>query len=488
MWQNFFKTAFRNLGKHKSFSAINIAGLTLGLTACLLIGLFVRDEKQYDTFIPDGDRVFRVYNEYTNSEGTDNRAPAPPMFATTLKKEFPEVEQTARVLMLQETKTLFEVGAKKLYEQSGYFVDSTFFNVFPLPFVSGSPAKALDDPKSIVLSQDMANRLFGSVDPVGKQVLMNKTPLQVTGVFKAAPKFHLQFHYMLPLSAAGLPQERMESWGWQQFYNYVKVKKGANVKALETKFQKLVQQETDRFNKDGSKSLNVPHLQPLRKIHLYSASFKMDAAIRGNSVYVTALTLIAIFILLIACFNFINLATAKSLQRAKEVGVRKSIGASRNQLLYQFIGETTLLAYISHFIAVILTFLLLPTLNNFTDKQISVAVFSSPLLLIFLLLLAFVVGVLAGFYPALVLSRFQPVKVLKGSVVTDAAPGKTPWLRHTLVVVQFALSVLLIISALVVFQQVSYLHHKDLGFSKEQILFFPMRGDSLFKNNEAFKN
>ena len=227
--------------------------------------------------------------------------------------------------------------------------------------------------------------------------------------------------------------------------------------------------------------------QRLQKIHLYSANFKFDLAQRGNITYVRALTIIAIFILLIACFNFINLATAKSLQRAKEVGVRKTIGADRKQLIFQFIGETVFLTFISILISIAAGILLLPWLNQFTGKNISFALFANPFVLLLFIILTLLVGILAGFYPALVLSSFKPLKVLKGAVNNHSA-GKTPWLRHGLVVVQFTLSVLLIISAVVVFRQVNYLHNKDLGFAKDQIMFFPMRGDNMFKNDEAFKN
>ena len=487
MIRNFFKIAFRNITRHKGFSFINIAGLTLGLTACLLIGLFVWDENQYDKFLPGGDRVYRVYIEYTNNEGTQEMAVAPPMFATTLDQDFPEVEKTARVMMQAEYKRLFEAGKNKLYEQSGFYVDSTFFDVFPLVFKYGSSTKALDDPASIVISEEMAERFFGDENPVGKQMLIDKTPLQVKGVFEKNPKFHLQFNFLRPLAAVQLPAERMQSWGWHQFVNYVKVKKETNVKALELKFQNDVKQKSKSSNNDATTS-DKPFFQALKDIHLYSANFKFDLAQRGNITYVNALSIIAVFILLIACFNFVNLATAKSLQRAKEVGVRKAVGADRKHLIFQFIGETVLFTFISIVISVILTFLFLPWLNHFTNKHISFALFADPVVLLLLLALTLFVGIIAGFYPALVLSGFNPVKVLKGSVSGDEQPGKIPWLRHGLVVTQFALSVLLIISALVVFKQVDYLHNKDLGFNKEQIMFFPMRGDNMFKNVDAFKN
>ncbi|MGN6341554.1 MAG: ABC transporter permease [Ginsengibacter sp.] len=486
MIKNYFKIAFRNITRHKGFSFINIAGLTLGFTACILIGLFVWDENQYDKFLPDGDQVYRVYNHYTNNEGSEDRAPAPPMFATTLKQDFPEVEQTARVLMQPENKTLFEAGNKKIYEQDGYYVDSTYFDVFPLTFRYGTPLKALNDPSSIVISENMANVFFGNANPVGKQLLMDKTPFTIKGVFVKNPKFHMQFNYLVPLAAAHIPPERMQSWQWQQFYNYVKLKRGTNVPLLQSKFRADVNQKSASFMKE-TQSSNKPVFQPLQKIHLYSANFKYDLAQRGNITYIRALTIIAIFILLIACFNFINLATAKSLQRAKEVGVRKTIGADRKQLIFQFIGETVFLTFISILVSIAASIVLLPWLNQFTGKNISLALFANPFVMLLFVMLTLTVGILAGFYPALVLSNFKPLKVLKGTV-TDQAAGKTPWLRHALVVVQFTLSVLLIISVVIVFRQVNYLHNKDLGFIKDQIMFFPMRGDNMFKNDEIFKN
>lgn len=487
MLHNFFKVALRNIYRHKGFSFINIAGLTLGLTTAMLIGLFVWDEKQYDQFLPEGEQVYRIYNETTNNEGSRLVAPVPPMFASTLQQDFPQVEKTARVMMQPQYKRLFEAGNIKLYEESGFYVDSTFFDIFPLTFRYGSPKGALDDPSSIVLSEEMAYRFFGNENPVGKSMLIEKQPFLVKGVFQKNPKFHLQFNFLVPMAAAGIPAERMQSWGWQQFYNYLKVKKGTDVQKLEAQFNKTVAQKTQTLNQEDRMSYKV-YFQPLQDIHLYSADFKYDMAVRGNITYVRALTIIAVFILLIACFNFINLATAKSLQRAKEVGVRKSIGANRKQLMIQFTGETILLTFISMILSVVLTALLLPMLNQFTDKQIVFPLFTNPMVLLLLLLLTIAVGVLAGFYPALVLSGFQPVKVLKGNTVSEVLPGRIPWLRHGLVVTQFTLSVLLIISALVVYRQVNYLHNKDLGFSKEQIMFFPMRGDTLFRQYESFKN
>ncbi|WP_210464790.1 ABC transporter permease [Rufibacter roseolus] len=486
MFQNYFKIAYRNLLRHKGFSFINIAGLALGLTACLLLGLFVYDELQYDKFLPEGDRVYRVYNNVTSEESTDQITCVPPMFGTTIQENFPEAETVLRIIMQPwEGKSLVEFGDKRMYEKGGLISDPTFFQVFPLKFIYGSPEKALDDPTSVVISDKFADRVFGNVDPVGKKISIDKSSFLVKGVFESNPKFHIPVNFVVNLAIMQLEPERMKSWGWQQFYTYVKLKKGTDANLLQTKFRAEVKKQIDP---ETHKPHNYePVFQPLKEVHLYSASFKFDQSLRGNITYVKALSVIAVFILVIACFNFVNLATAKSLQRAKEVGVRKTIGASRGQLMLQFLGETLLLTFISVVFAAALTSLLLPSLNAFTEKEMSFNVFSSPGLLLLLLGLLLIVGILAGLYPALVLANFKPVSVLKGGLASTNGPGKTPWLRHSLIVLQFSLSVFLIICAVVVYQQVSFLHNKDLGFNKDQIMFFEMRGNNMYQNYETFK-
>jgi len=485
MIKNYFKIALRNLKRHLGFSFINIAGLTLGLTSCILIGLFVWDEKQFDQSVPDGDQIYRVYDQRTRETGAAKTATSPPMFATTLQNDYPEVDTTARIIMIQ-LRGLFESGDKKLYEENAIVTEPGFFKMFPLQLKYGSYDKLLEDPSSIVLSEEMSTRYFGKENPVGKTILFNRLPNKIAAVLKRNAKFHLNINYMLPLSSLQLPAERMKSWQWHQFYTYVKLKKGAKADLLEQKFQKYVVEKINPTMKDDGLSL-LPFLQPLHKIHLYSADFKFDNAIRGNILYVKGLGLIAIFILIIACFNFINLSTAKSLQRAKEVGVRKSIGANRRQLISQFIGETIILTLISILISIVIVILLVPALNHFTGKEISYQLFIDPLLIAIVLLGSSLIGILAGFYPAMVLSGFRPISVLKSSIFSGRS-GKIEWLRHGLVVVQFSLSALLIVSAIVVYQQVNFLHNKDLGFNKEEIMFFPMQGDRMFRDYAAFKN
>ncbi|MDF7815640.1 ABC transporter permease [Hymenobacter sp. YC55] len=487
MFKNYLKVAYRNLVRHKGFSFLNIAGLALGLTACLLIGLFVFDELQYDKAVPEGNQVYRVYTEYTKNETLETFAVVPPMFASTMKQEFPEVEQTMRILM-NSSISLFEVGDKKIYLENGLIADSTFFDVFPLPFKYGSPKEALAGTRSIVLAEETAKTLFNDQDPVGKEVKISKTTFIVKGVLRnSLSKFHLKINYVLPLAAAEIPAERMKSWGWQQFYTYVKLKPGTDAQQTQAKLQNYIVQKVRNLDKKDPITY-VPFLQRLTDIHLHSASFKFDLAVRGNITYVKALSLIAAFVLLIACFNFVNLATAKSMQRAKEVGIRKTIGASQQQLMLQFLTETVLLTFVSVLVAAVLTSLVLPTLNDFTGKDMSFNLLAQPIIPLLLMMLTVVVGLVAGFYPALVLSGFQPIKVLKRSVASEGMFGRVQWLRHGLIVVQFSLSIFLIVSAIVVFLQVDYLHNKDLGFNREQIMFFPMRGENMTKSYEAFKS
>src|SRR5687767_9202233 len=314
MLSNFFKISLRNLARHKGFSFINLSGLTLGLTACLLIGLFVRDERSYDKFVPHGERIYRIYSEGAGVAGGEKMVTTPPMISTALQQEFPEVDLTLRLMKIY-SKDLFEAGDKKFYEEGGVYADSTFFEMFPLTFLKGSPEKVLYDPASIVLSESMAERYFGRENPVGRELLFNKNPMVVKGVYRQEPMFHLQLNYIIPMSGAGLPPERLQSWGWQQMNNYVRLRPGASAAALQQKFQNWLKQNVHPIQKANDDDPSLSFFQPLHQVHLYSASFKNEwLAVRGNITYVRALTIIAVFILLIACFNFVNLATAQSLK------------------------------------------------------------------------------------------------------------------------------------------------------------------------------
>ena len=409
-------------------------------------------------------------------------APVPPAYSSRLQR-YPEIDRTTRILMAGD-KFLVELDDKKNYEEKGWFIEPSFFTIFPLKFLRGNPAIALTDPATVVISEDMATRYFGTENPIGKTIKIDKRDYGVCAVLAKLPgHFHLDFHYLMPLSSAGIPPQRMESWEWNQFYTYIKLKPGTKAGLLLSKFQTYIKE--DIFPTLNRSSHSLPFFQSLKDIHLKSADFVYDNAIRGNITYVKALTTIALFVLAIACFNFINLATARSLKRAKEIGIRKVVGADRRQLVVQFIGETILLSIFSMTLATFFTWLILPLLNQFTGKAIYFNPLTNPVVILILIVAAVVIGILAGIYPALILSGFQPVKVLKN--LRQANNSNTPWLRQGLVLIQFSLSTFLILSAIMVYRQTEFLNNKDLGFNKEQVVYFQMRGD-VEKHLETFKS
>lgn len=481
MVRNLLKFSLRNIRRHKSYSALNITGFSLGILACLLIGLFIYDENGFDRQVPHGERIFRAYYTIASDEGNTICATTPPTFATTLKQEFPEVEQTLRFLSIK-SKLLFGYGDVKTYEEGGILSDPNFTELFPLHMEEGAAVANLTGTKSVLISDVLAQKLFGKEPALQKAVIIGKNPYTVTGVYKKDPHFHLDVNYILPLASQNIPEDRLGDWGWYGFYTYVLVKPSASVAALEKKYQAFV---NPFVNKPGADRKFTPHFQPLPAIHLYSAAFEYDLAVKGNITYVRVFIVIILFLLLIASFNFVNLAIARALQRAKEVGVRKSIGASRGQLIAQFLAETFILTFVSAGIAFVATCVTLPFLNQFTGKAIPYAVLFSPSSISLLLLLVLVISVIAGMYPAFVLSGFKPTSVLKG--LLDGTATKKVVIRQGLVVVQFSLSVLMMIAAIVVIRQVAYMHKKSLGFKKEQLLLFSVPGTALDENADVLR-
>lgn len=485
MFLNYLKSAVRSFVRYKGFALINIASLAIGIIGCLLIGLFVADELSYDRKVPDGDRIYRLYEEWKQVNNTVLGAPVPPMYGTYLKDVYPDVESVGRMIMLND-EYLVESGEIKNYEARGFFVDTTFLELFKFRFTEGNAESSLQAPDRVVLSKEMARRYFGNTSAVGKTLIIDKTNYTVDGVFDELPvRFHLDFSYLMSLSSMGLPADRMKQWTWHQFYTYVKFKPGTDAEKVEKDFRDYVRKEIVPLDEsDGSEFM--PKFQPLYDIHLKSADFTYDNAIRGNITYVKALTVIALFVLFTACFNFINLATARSFKRSREIGVRKVIGARRKQLIQQFISETVLLSLIAVIIGIVATVLLLPELNEFTGKSIVFNPFSNFIQGILILITGGIIGLIAGLYPAFVLSSFRPVKVLKGARVTDKGLSSA-WLRKALVVLQFAISVLLIISTMIVYRQTIFFTNTDLGFDKEQVISFQTRGDAGDKV-ESLKN
>lgn len=485
MIKNYLKVALRNLLRYKGFSFLNIASLSIGITGCLVIALFVWDELQYDKFIKGHENIYRIYTKRTDNQGTTSMATVPPMYSTYMKQNYPEVDSTLRIMLLSN-KVLVEVGDVQVYEDKWLATEPSFFDFFPLKFIKGEQATGLTDPSSVVITEDFAKKFFGSQDPIGKVIKINKNDITVKGVLANLPThFHLDFKFLIPIASLGLPAERMKSWGWNQFFTYIRVKPGTNIDQVKSKFYPVVtKQNESEVNRADDKY--EPFFQKLKNIHLQSADFKFDIAKRGNESYVKALIIIALFVLVIACFNFINLATARSFRRAKEIGVRKVVGAGRKQLLFQFTGESILLSVISIIIATGVTVLLLPSLNSFTGKTISFNPVTNPFLGSLLIGAAILIGIIAGIYPALVLSGFKAIKVLKGMKPGGDSRSAASWLRQGLVVIQFALSALLIICTTIVYNQINYLHEKDLGFNKDEVVFFPLRR-TVSNKLDAFK-
>ncbi len=482
MWRNYLKTGLRNLIKYKGYSLTNILGLATGLSVCLLIGLFVWDEQQFDKDHPDGERIFRAYNQRFTNEGATFWASGSPQIGPVMKSDFPEVEETLRMYSIRQ-KLLFKRGDKSFLEENGFYTEDPIFKFFRLPFLYGDPATALSYPNGIVLTEPIAVKYFGEENPVGKPLTINNQELQVTGVLAAlSPHFHLDFNFLLPFSELEkqVSKERIQSWIWQDFYTYIKLNPGTDVERLKTKLPAFVEKYAHPQTKEMG-FYYYTYLQPVKDIHLQSADFQNDAAIRGNQRYVTGLSVIGLFLLLIACINFVNLTTAKAVRRAKEVGVRKATGALRGQLILQFISESVILSAAATALATVVAVALVPYLNAFTEKSLKFPVLGDPAILAGLAGLALFTGMVAGIYPSVVLSGFRPIHALKAGI--QQGGGHVQWLRKGLVVLQFGLSILMIIGTLAVYRQVKYMNNKDMGFQREQLMVFPMRA-KMFENPE----
>lgn len=485
MLRHYFKVSIRNLLKNRESSIINILGLTIGLSGCLLIGLFVNDELQFDKHHPNSDRLYRVYAESFGVGGEAIMATTSPRIGTAFKEDFPEITETLRMFQTRQ-KFLFKRGDQGYMEEGGFFAEPLVFDLFDLPLLYGDAAAALAEPDAVVLSAGLAKKYFGEENPVGQELTINAKPAKVTGVLKElSPHFHLDFKFLFSFETLlrMVSEERIRDWIWQDFINYVQVHPQTDLAALETKIdeyaEKNIHPKTQKLN-----FYYNPRLQKVEDIHLYSANFRNDVAVRSNHIYVKGLVGVGLFLLLIACINFINLATARAVQRAKEVGVRKTSGALRGQLALQFIGEAIIVVFIAALLALLLGNILLPFLNDFTGKSISFHWYSNPTFLSISLSAILLAGLLAGAYPSFVLSGFRPIDALKAASFSPS--NHVHWFRKGLVILQFSLSILLIISLLIISQQISHLSKKDMGFQKDQLLHFPMRG-KLFKNPEIAK-
>jgi putative ABC transport system permease protein len=494
MFKNYFKVAIRNLWKNKTFSLINIAGLAIGLSCFLLISLYVLDELSFDKYNKKADRICRI-NADIRFGGNNLHLPVTSdMMGAALKKDYPQIEEFTRIYNSNGSK-LIKKGNEYINEPNVAHVDSTFFHVFTIPAIAGDTRTALNEPNTVVLTESAAKKYFGTIEVLGKSIETNdnnRTLYKITAVVQDVPQnshFHLDFFFSM--------KNVDYSWGEylsHNFHTYLLFKKGVNYKGFEKNFSQYIDKyvipqakqymninSMSDFEKAGNR-LDYT-LTPLTRIHLHSdRSFELSPS--GNIQYVYIFSAVALFILLIACINFMNLTTARSANRAKEVGIRKVLGTERKNLVTQFLTESTLMVLVALLIAITVAYFILPLFNEVANKKMTLSSLFSPLILPLLMALPFAVGLLAGSYPAFFLSAFRPIEVLKGRLTLGAKNGG---LRSLLVVFQFATSIILIIGTIVIYRQLHYIQNKNLGFNKDQVLII---NDTyvLDKNVDAFKN
>ena len=482
MIKNYLITALRNLRKQKFYSGINVLGLTIGMSCCLLILLYVRHELSYDKFHTKADRIYRVVTDIKTSTETIHGDGCAGPVGPYLRKEFPEVVSSVRV---NPASYVLQKGEDKYQEDHMLEADSTFFKIFDFKLLKGDPEKALVLPFSLVLSEEVAKKYFGDENPVGQSLrLNNEYDATVTGVMENVPtNSEFQFDIVLSLSTVTekFTPHTDEAWGNFGYYTFVLLPEQHDYKRLESKLQTFIDSHTVQMGKEVNMHYSL-FLEPLPDVYLHSSRLAPEY---GNIHNIYIFSVIAVFILVLACVNFMNLAIARSVERSREVGVRKVIGASRKQLAFQFLGESLIFSFVSCLLAIVLSEALLPVFNQISGKIITTSLMHNPDVWMTFALIVPLVGLLAGTYPAIILSGFRPVTVLKGKF---SGNKKGIALRKTLVVFQFAVSIALIIGTIVVYKQLGFLRSQPLGFNQNQMMILPVLGDEeVGKNCEVIK-
>ncbi|RYY54256.1 MAG: ABC transporter permease [Chitinophagaceae bacterium] len=467
MFRNYLKIALRNILRHKAYSFINIAGLSVGIACSVLILLWVRHEKSYDRFHASAGEIYRITCAANDFQAAVN----PGIMSPTLKAEIPAIRNYVR--FSHPSPTLFESGNRKFEEQQVFYADSTLLTVFSFRLKEGNPATAMSRPDGVLLTESMAVKYFGDKPALG-QVLRkdNSTPVTVTGVFADIPgNSHLQFDFIMPMDAIANSNRDLKEQVWDNFnfYAYLLVDPNSNsaesVATITAKMNALYKTKMPEFQVSF-------RLQPLTDIHLHS-HLQVDLPGHGNVQYVNIFLVVAIFILVVACINFMNLATARSARRAREVGIRKVSGALRQQLIFQFLGESMIISLIALLIAIALLLVFLPLFSSVAGKDIPYSAMDGQFWLGILGITLFT-GLLSGSYPALFLSGFRPVKVLKGSL---RKAGGSLVFRNSLVVTQFIVSIVLLVGTLVVYRQLQFIRNRSMGFDRENLLYISITGD-----------
>ena len=492
MLQNYFKLAVRNILKHKFFSAINILGMSIGIAACLLILLYVVDELSFDRFHANADRIYQVGLQAKIGDQDVTTANTCPPMAETLVEEVPGVEAATRISNFWGTPSL-KYGDKAFTEEKVFHADSNFFEFFGYKLLEGDIETALKEPNTVVLARSIATKYFGNESPLGKLITVGgHQTYTITGVAEDAP-LNSHFIFKVLLSSASAEQMQRNAWLNNFLYTYFRTDEHTNVSDIESKFPDLVTKyvgpEVERFMgvsmKDMEKSGGAYgyFTTPVTDIHLRSTT-RDGLEPAGNIMYVYFFGGIGLFIVIIACINFMNLSTARSAGRAKEVGLRKTLGSLRSQMVRQFLAESILYSFLAVVVALVLCYLLLPQFNLLAGKQLGMTVFMQPVFVVAIIALILFVGVVAGSYPAFYLTSFSAVEVLKGKV---RAGMKSKGVRSGLVVLQFGLSIFLIIFTGIVFQQIRFMQQRNLGIDKHNILIIPNAG-LLGEHKNAFKN
>lgn len=491
MIRNFLKVAWRNLIKNRTFSIINITGLAAGLTCFILIALYVVDELSYDRYNEKADRIFRVNSDIRFGGADLKLAVASDPMGATLKKDYPQVEEYVRFYASGGAKQI-KKGDQYIFEAAVVHADSTLFNVFTLPALQGNTSTALNEPNTVVITASTAKKYFETTNAVGKVLEADGTPYKVTAVIRDMPRnSHFLADFIFSMDNVDY------NWGQYLSHNhqtYILLKPGTDAKAFEKNFKQYIEKyvvpqarqfmsinSMEEFEKAGNKLEYT--LMPLTDIHLHSDRVA-EMGVNGNIQYVYVFGAVALIVLLIACVNFMNLSTARSANRAREVGIRKVLGTGRGSLIKQFLLESILTTFLASLIAITAAVMLLPWFNSLASKSLSADGMFDGRILPFLILLPVIIGMLAGSYPALYLSSFRPIAVLKGKL---SAGVKKSMVRNVLVVFQFATCIFLVIGTIVVYNQLRFIQSKKLGFNKEQVLMIDDVGE-LGAGRTAFKN
>jgi putative ABC transport system permease protein len=483
MFKNYLVSALRNLNKHKGYSLINIVGLAIGMTCCILIMLWVADELSFDRFHENSDRIYRL--------GLDANLGAPLVApvsngpsAPAMIEEYPEVINAVRID--RPGRVAVKYGEREFFEENVTYADNSIFDIFTFPFTKGDPSSALLTAYSVVITEDMAEKYFGGEDPIGKTLQFDgNADFTITGVIKNLPhNSHLQFDMIRSFET--LYQEQrgaIEQWMGFRFFTYLLLADNIDFTELENKFPALVTANLGPMLDAYGGTIKF-FLQPLTRIHLYT-KMEHDISANGDIAYVYLFSGIALFVLLIACVNFINLATARSASRAVEVGIRKTFGADRKGLIRQFLGESIVFSLLAMAVSSILLELVLPIFKSLTDRELSLNYLETPWLIAVYVGFALFVGLIAGSYPAFFLSSFQPIQVLRGNLKKGASCSR---LRHVLVISQFAISIVLIVGTITIYNQLGYMKNKKLGFEKEQLVVIPGQHNSSIRSLDTIRD